>query len=94
MTRCLSIFAISIVVYLTTGCGTISTRMGDNQFGSPPYGAVVYDAKVIAERQPIAKGLAVLNIPFDLILDTVGLPIDLIFWAFGQEKDGFLSNVQ
>ena len=79
---------------LCTGCGTFSTRAGSKHFGAPPYGAVVYDVDVVANRQPLAKCLAVANVPFDLVLDTLFLPVDLCFWAAGQEKDGFLGGVE
>ena len=87
------IVVATITLALNTGCGTFSTRMGNNQFGAPPYGAIIYDVDVVANRQPTAKWLAAANIPCDFILDTICLPIDLCFWAVGQEKDGFLSGV-
>ena len=94
MTRPSVISMTLLSITLLTGCGTFSTRTGSKHFGAPPYGAVIYDVDVISNRRPAAKCLAALNVPFDLVLDTLLLPVDLCFWAVGQEKDGFLGSVE
>ena len=83
-----------ISLSLHAGCGTFATRTGSEHFGAPPYGAVIYDARAVIDRQVATKCLALFNVPFDLVLDTIFLPVDLGFWAAGREKDGFLGTVE
>ncbi len=83
---------ILLIVLTLTGCGTVVSRTGSKSFGAYPYQAVATDVAVVAVEKPEVKVLAFFSIPFDLILDTLFLPPDLIFWIGGNKKDGLDSN--
>lgn len=68
-----------------TGCGTIELRGGGTPvFGAYPYQSTAQDIKWCGNAETIAGGLP--SMPFDLILDTACLPLDLLSWAFGHYK--------
>ena len=69
------------------------SRSGNNSFGAYLYQAVGTDVAYVVEGHLELKIGAFLSVPFDIVLDTLFLPPDLIFWLKGKEKDGFLSVV-
>lgn len=83
--------ALLLTAILITGCGTLLSRTGNTSFGAYPYQAVVGDAVLVAVEEPDVKALAFVSIPLDLVLDTLFLPPDLIYWVAGKKKDGLLS---
>jgi len=83
---------IALLLLTLTGCGTVVSRTGSHSFGAYPYQAVATDVAVVAVEKPDVKVLAFFSIPFDLILDTLFLPPDLLFWIGGNKKDGLDSN--
>ena len=89
MKKILTVVTLGIIIVVTSGCGTVMTRGGDNFFGAPLYQATVADVGMCGSTETIGAGLP--SFPFDLVLDTVFLPFDLVFWATGQHKDGILS---
>ena len=81
-------------------CGTLVTRLGDGPvFGAYPFEAVVLDVGLVggafgAEKntQSRADGeawMGLVSLPFDLVLDAVLTPVDLVAWAFGVRKGGW-----
>jgi len=81
-----------------TGCfGTILSRSCDLDdayfFGKPVYGAVGYlpnSAHVddwCGTGRILMAPYVLVSIPMDFILDTAFLPVDLVAWGLGYEKD-------
>jgi len=64
------------------------TRTYNKPFGAYPYDATCLDIAVIAKP---AEADSRVGMSFclvgDALLDTVLLPIDLVFWSFGVHKD-------
>ena len=90
--------AMTLVVVMCAGCGTVSTRLGDHTFGGYPYEAVAIDVRLVPASfeqpgHPTVEGFncatAIVAIPFDLVFDTLFLLPDLIYWADGEHKEGF-----
>ena len=79
-----------LLTVLLSGCGTVGTRLGHTSFGAYPYQAIATDVEAVAEADVPGeiRILAFLSFPFDLVLDTLLLPPDLILWAAGHKKDG------
>ena len=82
-----SLLAITLLAFLSglTGCGTL-LNLGEKD--SPPYGGVIMDSKIIAKGVPMGPfaffpnfdvpglwPLALIDLPFSLVGDTVTLPI-------------------
>jgi uncharacterized protein YceK len=82
---------IILLICSLSGCGTIVSRTGEQKFGAYPYQAVGTDV-VLLFLPPITIPAAV-SLPADAIIDTILLPADLIHWADGDKKDGFLSDL-
>ncbi len=89
-----------VTVLLFTSCiGTISTRTGGDHIGRYPYQALYIDfyempQELIHKDENLAiVPLFIFSFPFDLVIDTVLLPADLITWPFGYEKGGFLDGI-
>lgn len=91
--RMLKLMPAILAIIFLTGCGTMQTRMGDHFFGAYPYQAVGKDITDVVDGHAELKAIAVVSIPFDIVLDTFFLPPDLILWIKGKEKDGVLSDV-
>lgn len=82
--------------------GTYSTRGDAAQpdrhwIGSYPYKAFVSDFELINHTNRQLKGdmlfpkswvysAAVISMPFDLVIDTILLPLDLAAWPFGWKR--------
>jgi uncharacterized protein YceK len=79
-----------VITVMASGCGTVMSRGGENFFGAYPYQSTAADVGMCGSTETIGAGLP--SFPFDLILDTVFLPLDLGFWVAGQHKDGILST--
>jgi uncharacterized protein YceK len=79
----LKLIPLIIAACLISGCGgTMITRQNYNGcsiIGGYPYKAVVYDVSEMGF-------LGYCCLPFDLVIDTVGLPFDLIAWPFGLNR--------
>jgi uncharacterized protein YceK len=88
-----------VCVLMFAGCGTFLSRAGHKPFGAYPYEAVCFDASYarhalhtdidsqkMTENDWIAGPFIIVG---DAALDTVLLPIDLLFWLFGAHKDHF-----
>lgn len=83
---------------LGTGTSRIPSynRPDESWFGSYPYRAVVDDVEIIAwsggsiPDSPAWGSVGILagivSIPFDLVVDTVLLPVDAIGWICGKKK--------
>ena len=73
-----------------TGCGTYIGRANAPHFGAYPYEEVLSDCVMIRyfyyqRDAPLLVG-CVASIPFDAVLDTLLLPVDLPFWVAGKHK--------
>jgi uncharacterized protein YceK len=86
------IFTVLMLI-LTSGCaGTLHSRFDRVQstssscFGKWPYQAVVTDFVVVKNKHPLAI-VAAVSFPIDIIIDTICLPLDLVLWPFGFEKN-------
>lgn len=73
------------------------SRAHGDFLGAPPGAAVATDVLLMVmavddggTTDAVAAGFAagLLSLPFDLVVDVVLLPADLIGWAFGLEKHG------
>lgn len=86
---------------MCAACGTLCTRPIEPVFGGAPFAAVAWDVvaltKVLGPTHRLldidwsgpwlfAGGL--LSLPIDLAVDVVALPVDLVAWAFGHQKNG------
>lgn len=87
-----TLFGLSLL--RCSGCGTILSRSGDRPVGAYPYQAVAVDVRILRESSPESRhvddaiGWTGVTIA-DALIDTVLLPVDLVFWLFGVHKDGF-----
>ena len=99
MLRQTTVLSLMLCAMLCTGCGTVFSRAGRNSFGAYPYEAIYkYDAELFFHSrydppQPTStfvlwSPVYVLSTVADGALDTLLLPVDLAFWAFGVHKDG------
>jgi hypothetical protein len=87
-----------MIAFLGPGCGTAGTRvLCDRSFGAYPYQGVAIDFTLIPASSdqpghPTEEGIncatAILSIPLDLVVDTVLLPVDLVYWGQGKHKGG------
>ena len=99
---CNQIKASSILLLLicSSGCGTFITRTGSQHFGAFPYQSVGVDVEIASSTfiKPDAGayglGYGLISVLPDLAIDTILLPVDLIWWARGKAKNGFLSGVE
>ena len=100
--RVTSILIVLSSCLVMPGClGTYLSRTGGNGCGKYPYLAIVYDVEVplhVMDQPHESWGsktaaviFGILSVPFDLALDTVLLPLDLIAWPLGGEK-GFMGG--
>ena len=84
---------VACLAFVTCGCGTVCTRStcGYNTFGARPYEAVAQDVMVIGDTKCESLSIAVgtfcfISAPIDIVLDTAGLPIDLVAWMYDCKK--------
>lgn len=81
-TRAIALLMAATLALAAAGCGTISD-MTKGEDGQRIYGGVRHDAGMIGSgNQQAARVLGVLDFPFSFILDTVLLPVTLIFAIF------------
>jgi len=92
---------------LFCGCGTVFSRSSPDLFGAYPLLAVEFDLVLISEvsgdggeAMGMAAGPAfffvtgLVSLPFDLAIDVVALPIDLVAWALGYQRDARLVDAR
>ena len=68
-------------------CGTAISRDRDGDgtvFGAYPFEAVAIDVEIMGMQGFLLCGLA--SLPFDLVVDVVASPIDLVAWVCGADK--------
>jgi len=85
-------FILVISIFLNTGCvGTFMTRFDNDFFGSYPFLAAYYDLQItgacLEEPSFLAVPAFFIALPIDFAVDAVFMPIDLVCWAAGKEKD-------
>ncbi len=82
------------------GCGTVMTRspgFGSSSCGAYPYQAVGADAVMFVDpifvctNYSTAAGIgtvvtALVSLPIDTCVDTLLLPVDVIYWADGKSR--------
>ena len=94
--RVMLCFACSLPLF---GCGTVFTRASPDLFGAYPLQAVVFDLAFISkvgEGSQEFMGMSpnggwffvtgVVSLPFDLAIDLVALPVDLVAWTLGATR--------
>lgn len=80
------------------GCfGTYATRFMANDrskdtswVGKYPYQSIASDFNTAAHPRhggAVITMISIVSIPFDLVVDTILLPVDLILWPMGLKKD-------
>ena len=83
--RLATLWASVLFLFASSGCGTIHTRWGQHKFGAYPYQGAAVDVVGVFDSEGVYYTLP--SLPFDLAVDTVCLPVDLIWWMCGIEKD-------
>ena len=92
--------ALCLLATASASCGTLLTRVGDPAFGGWPFAAVVADGELMSKcfgpqqtlvdvdfDGPVLLLGGLLSLPLDLGIDLLALPIDLVAWIAGNEKD-------
>ena len=84
------LITLTLLLILTSGCGTVFTRCGTTPFGIYPYQAVGTIAPIYVDPQAHwdEKLGATIDLPFDFALDTLFLFPDLVMGSCGYKKDG------
>lgn len=90
-----------------SACGSLCTRTLGPALGGVPGAAVVWDVMAMSKvAGPTHRLLDIdwdgpwlfagglLSLPFDLAVDVVALPFDLVAWACGHEKNALEPYVR
>lgn len=93
--------ACAVPLVIVSGCGSLFSRGMGAPFGGYPFEAVALDAVFICSvggpgQQVLDQWMTgdvlffwgLLSLPFDLLMDTIMLPVDLGAWACGHHKMG------
>jgi uncharacterized protein YceK len=88
--RCL---ALSLVLGASTalsGCGTAGSRFHGAVVGGLPFQAVAFDVLAASATGAPDAGVrwlqGLVSLPFDLVIDAVLMPADVVAWIFGVHK--------
>jgi len=68
---------------LLTGCATVHDRLTGSRFGAYPYQSTADEIRNLKEDAAYDLAITPLDlcgVPFDVVFDTLFLPLDLIFW--------------
>ena len=92
------LIGLVLILVMNCGCATVITRGGRHPFGAYPYQAASLDIRALPSARPdeskvIHTSQKILLTAADGLVDTILLPLDLIFWAFGVHKDGAFRNM-
>lgn len=86
----------AVVAIFAAGCGTIMTRGGEPTFGGYPYQAVANDLTVWIPNSfkfdDLNPALPIISAPFDLVVDTALLPVDILCWEEQQRPRDEVIN--